>query len=261
MGRSNQRFGVCGRCHQGSNPFVHIIEEGEVTHVNRVAVLVLLAACGRGDSRGNDSAAALSAAQNAPAAVQAPQTRRTGPADLTKPLDQYTGDELFALANGQRFTGGNTRARPCRGPGCSGVRARTTRVNVEAIVGEDSVGGGNIGPFGTIVSRGRNLGTEPDLLYGMRPGNRYMYFLIVFADTGGTARWQIEQLEINGNTRTHSPLASGRVQYCNHPFVRGARADFRTCEQGDVIRQASFQAGDPPWWWSCTMGCCVAAAD
>jgi hypothetical protein len=240
-------------------PFVHIIEEGEVTHVHRVAALVLLTACAKGDNRSNDSAAALSAVPNAAPAVQAPQTRRTGPADLTKPLDQYTGDELFALANGQRYTGGNTRNRPCRGPACIGVRARTTRVNVEALVGEDSVGGGNIGPFGTIVSRGRNLGQEPDAMYGMLPGNRYMYFLIVFADTGGTARWQIEQLEINGNTRAHSALATGRVQYCDHPFQRGPRADFRTCAQDGVVRQASFlQGSGDPWWFNCMSGCCVA---
>lgn len=234
-----------------------------MTRVHRVAVAVLLAACSKGETRSNSAAGGASQVAQVPAQVQAPQTRATGPGDLTKPLDQYTGDELFALVNSLQYVGGVTRDRRCRDlPGCGGGNPTVrTRLNLEAIAGEDSVGGGNIGPFGTIVVRARNLGTAPDAMYGMRPGNRFQYFLIVFADTGNTARFQLEQLEVVGNNRTHTTLTAGRLIGCNHPFVRGARADFRTCAQPPLIRPASFVQGgeDPPMWFACQQGCCVAS--
>lgn len=230
-----------------------------MTHVHRGAVLLLLAACTKGDTRSTDSASGTAAAGAQPLVAQ---QRAAAPGDLTKPLDQYTGDELFALVSSLQYTGGVTRQRPCRNlPGCGGGNpTRNTQVNIEAIATEDSIGGGNVGPFGTIVARGRNIGGAPERLYGMQPGNRYQYFLVILPDTGGTNRWQIEQLEVVGNNRTHSPLVTGRVRGCNHPFVRGARTDFRTCEQPPLIRPASFVQGpiDPPWWYACPVGCCIA---
>ena len=232
-----------------------------MTRVHRVAVAVLLAACSKGDGRPADSAGGTTQRASTTALVQVPQGRRTGPADLTKPLAQYTGDELLAFVDSLQYVGGVTRDRRCRDlPGCGGGNPTVrTRLNVEAIAGEDSVGGGNIGPFGTIVVRARNLGTAPDAMYGMRPGNRFRYFLIVFADTGGTARFQLEQLEVVGNNRTHTTITTGRITACNHPFVRGARADFRTCAQPSLIRPASFVQGgeDPPMWYGCPQGCCI----
>jgi hypothetical protein len=234
-----------------------------VTHVARVAVLVSLAACAKGDTRSNaDSSAGTSAVQNAPQALVG-QQRTAAPGDLTKPLAQYTGDELFALVSSLQYTGGVTRTRGCRNlPGCGGGNpTRNTQVNVEAIATEDSIGGGNVGPYGTIVARGRNIGGAPEALYGMMPGNRYQYFLVILPDSGGTNGWQIEQLEIVGNTRTHASLVNGRVRGCGHPFVRGARTDFRTCAQPPLIRPALFvqPAIDPPWWYTCPDGCCIAS--
>ena len=232
-----------------------------MTHVRRGAVLLLLVACSKGETKATDSASGTSATARAPQSLAA-QQRAAAPGDLTKPLDQYTGDELNSLVASLQFTGGVTRARRCRDlPGCNGGNpTRDTRVNVEAIAGEDSIGGTNVGQFGTIVARGRNIGGARESMYGMRPGNRYQYFLIILPDTGGTNRWQIEQLEVVGNNRTHAPLASGRTRGCNHPFVPGARTDFRSCAQPPLVRPASFVQAidDSPWWYACPAGCCTA---
>jgi hypothetical protein len=220
------------------------------------AALVALAACGRKDGSTTDSAG-LSVAQVA-AAQRAP-----GPGELTKPLADYTGEEFYQLTQGLQYAGANERTRRCRGQGCDGGSpARNTRLRVEGIVGEDSVDVANVPEFGVIVSRGRNLGGLPDAMYGMRPGNRYSYFLVILPPTaaGGAARWQIEQLDVAGTNRSHSPLTTGFALGCNHPFRRGPVADFRTCADTSAIRPAStrLQGGrESPWWFNCDDGCCT----
>lgn len=223
--------------------------------------LVLSTACSKADNRAADSAAGASA--QAQTLVAQPQ-RPPGPGELTKPLADYTGDELNALVQSLQYAGANTRARRCQGlPGCGGGNpTQRTRLLVEGVVGEDSVSsnGTQVPRFGVIVSRGRNLGGARDAMYGMRPGNRYQYFMVVLPDTGNTARWQIEQLETVGNSRTHSALAVGRVQGCNHPWTPGAKADFRTCAQAPVRGASTLlpQQGEDPWWYGCQQGCCIS---
>ena len=224
--------------------------------LRRVAGLVLLTvACSKGDSRASDSAAAPAAAQT-PARALVAQQRPPGPGALTKPIADYTGDELFALMQSLQYAGPNERARRA-GPAGN----QTTRVRVEGVVNEDSTVLGAVPQFGVIVSRGRNLGSARESLYGMLPGARYTYLLIVLPGTGNTARWQIEQLDVNGNARSHSSLATGTFVGCDHrPWVRGAAADFRTCADSTVRPASMFplQGGDPPWWVKCEEGCCIA---
>ena len=46
------------------------------------------------------------------------------PGALTKPIEQYTGDELYAFVQRLSFSGGPERDRRCRNaPGCEGVAA------------------------------------------------------------------------------------------------------------------------------------------
>jgi hypothetical protein len=220
------------------------------------AAMLILAACSKPADRANDSAAGATTA--------VPQ-RPPGPGELTKPLADYTGDELYALVQTLQYAGANTRVRRCQGlPGCSvGNPPTTTRVMVEGVVGEDSVPArGAIPRYGVIVVRARNLGGQRDAMYGMRPGNRFQYFLVVLPDTGGLARWQLEQLEVVGNNRTHSALAVGRILGCNHPFVRGARADFRTCNDPPLrpASTAAFQGLESPIWYGCEDGCCYTTS-
>lgn len=220
--------------------------------------LLALAACGRNDSRSADSAARLNVAQGPGGAA-----RTAGPGELTKPLADYTGEEFHQLTQTLQYAGASERTRRCRGQGCeTGNPPNTTLVRVEGIVGEDSVDLANVPQFGVIVSRGRNVGGLPDAMYGMRPGAPFSYFLVILppAAAGGAARWQIEQLDVQGSNRSHSPLTTGFARGCNHPFRRGPGSDFRTCADTSVFRPAALRlqaGGEAPWWFNCDDGCCT----
>jgi hypothetical protein len=82
---------------------------------------------------------------------------------------------------------------------------------------------------------------------------------------GGTASasWRLEELITTQGQRAHRTIASGVFRGCNHPYVRGARADFKTCAQAAATRPASFGSTlqtdiDPPMWFACGFGCCIA---
>lgn len=205
------------------------------------------------------------------------QGRRTLPGDLTKPIDQYSGDEFFALVSSLNYTGGQTRARRCSGnPACG--QALRTNTRVDAVATEDSLSPGNLPQFGVVALRAIVNGQNTEAMYGMLPNGpdgRYSYYLIVLPGPNGTATWRLEQLNIQGQTRTHSALRTGRFTPCNHAFVPGARADFRTCaeaaqgaaasaQQTSVFRYASMstmpmrQGTEPPIWIGCASGCCTA---
>jgi hypothetical protein len=78
---------------------------------------------------------------------------------------------------------------------------------------------------------------------------------------GGNS-WRLEELDQQAGTWSHRMIAGGRLNGCNHPFVRGARADFKTCAQGAGGATFSFassmQGFDAPMWISCASGCCTA---
>jgi hypothetical protein len=193
-------------------------------------------------------------------------TRRALSGDLTKPLAQYTGAQFAALVQPLRYGQGATRARRCRGPEECRAAGRRVQVRVEAVFDADSLGPGALGPFGVIAARLRNTGAEMEARYNMRGGAQYVYYLIVVPGQNNTVRWILEELDTQGSAATHRTVASGRFLGCNHPFVRGARADFRTCAESGAAR-ASFlpvsfgaQGGleDPPIWIGCISGCCIA---
>jgi len=200
--------------------------------------------------------------------------RRAGSGDLTKAIDQYSGDEFFALVNALAYTGGQERARRCSGdPGCGNTLR--TNVRVDGVVTEDSLSAGNVPPFGTVAAKAVVRGQQTEAMYGMLPNGsdgRYSYYLIVMPGAPGAATWRLEELNIQGNTRSHRMLRSGAFTPCNHPYVAGARADFKTCAQaaagtasaqrGAMFINASFsptrQGTEPPLWIGCASGCCTA---
>ncbi len=214
-------------------------------------------------------AVAAGAPREAPASQG--QGRRALPGDLTKPIDQYTGDEFFALVNGLNYTGGQERARRCSGNAECGNTARTN-VRVDAVTGEDSLSTGNLPAFGVVAMRAIVRGNDTEAMYGMQsagPNGRFSYYLIVTAAGPGAATWRLEELNVQGDTRTHRALRTGRFSQCNHAFVRGARADFKTCAEaaasaagGVRFLNASFsspmQGVEPPFWIGCASGCCTA---
>jgi hypothetical protein len=196
-----------------------------------------------------------------------PAARAATSGDLTKSLDAYSGDEFFNLVRGLNYSGRSDRQRKCRGSAaCAG--GQKINVHVEAVADADSLGTGNLGQFGVIAARAVNHGNdnETEDRYNMQAGARHSYFLIILPAAPGAATWKLEELDVQGNTRAHHTVANGRVTPCNHPFVHGARADFKTCAQatGGEFTQVLFERSrsrgniDPPFWYSCASGCCEA---
>ena len=193
--------------------------------------------------------------------------RRALSGDLTKPLAQYTGAQFAALVRPLRYGQGATRSRRCRGPiECTG--GRQVSVRIDAVADADSLGPGNLGQYGVVAARLRNTGPEMEARYNMRAGAEYTYYFIVTSAGPGNLVWIVEELDTQGATVAHRTVASGRFVGCNHPFRRGARADFSTCANSPArAGRATFspvlftrQGGpdDPPIWMGCALGCCVA---
>jgi hypothetical protein len=226
--------------------------------------VVLTAACGKG---GEKAKSETTAAAPPPAAAAAPSPP---PGTLTKPIDQYTGDEFYALTQGLQYGGGGTHGRRCRGrAGCRGPNAKdSTRIQVEGIVGDDSLSATTLGVNGVLAMRLHNVGSYADSMYNTRPGAQYENYLIVLpVPNSASATWRLEELTTTPGSRSHRMISSGKLRECpKHAFQRGPHADFKTCEQADNLRPASFSRnalplqGDlgPPAWFGCAFGCCTA---
>lgn len=227
----------------------------------RVPVLGLavavIAGCGKSDRQQRVDTAAQAPAANVgggrPAAL---------PGALSQPIDSMSGDQLFDLAHRLNFVGGNERQRRCRGNrACAGPRpTQFVRLRIDAVDQEDSLRANGIPANGVIAARVLNRGQAADSMYGTRPG-AYEYYYVIVPATAGGATWRLEEVT-TGVPRQHRRIASGRFHECGHPFVRGARADFKTCEQAAAARPAAFGLpqtdGDAPIWIGCAFGCCTA---
>jgi hypothetical protein len=224
-------------------------------------VVAMSVACGKGSEKGKPESTAA-AAPPAAAPAQAPGT-------LTKPIDQYTGDEFYAFTQQLQYGGGGTHGRRCRGrSGCRGANPRdSTLIQVEGIAGDDSLSATGLPANGVLALRALNQGTYADSMYNTRPGAQYENYLIVLpVPNSATATWRLEELTTTPGSRSHRMIAQGKITECpRHPFQRGPHADFKTCQQADNLRPASFrrsavmQGGlGPPAWFGCAVGCCTA---
>lgn len=231
-----------------------------------VAVLVVLAACGKADNRAaqGDTTAAGSAAATAARSLAAAR-RAQLPGELTKPISQYSGAELQALVQGLTFVGGAERSRRCKdSPGCGGTNpSQRTSVRVDAVDGVDSLSTTNIPQYGIVALRALNRGKATESMYNMKAGGQYEYYLIVLPGgvNGASATWQLQEVH-KGAAPTHAGVMTGSFKGCDHPFVRGARADFKSCANA-TVRPASFgnllqTDGQDPLWISCAQGCCIS---
>ena len=188
------------------------------------------------------------------------------PGSLQKPLTQYTGDEFYTLAHSLTYTGGAEAQRRCRGQAaCRGPNPTMhTRVRVDAVSGEDSLSAPTLPANGVIAVRALNRGQAADSMYNTQPGSQYEYYLIVTPTSPSTANWSLEELTTTPARRSHRTVSSGSFKQCGHPFVRGARADFKTCSQAALMHKAAFTllpqsgVGDAPIWFACAEGCCTA---
>ena len=191
------------------------------------------------------------------------------PGTLTKSIDAYTGDEFYDLVKKLSFSGGQDRQRNCKNDqGCGGASpTKHTNVRVDAVTTQDSIDASSAGQYGTVYVRALNKGGAPEARYGMLPGSKYEYYMIITADsTGRGMRWRLEQLDTTPKARAHSSFGTGAFVPCNHKWAAGARADFKTCANAasahdSVIRLGlALQAGGgDPIWAECAMGCCTGS--
>ncbi|MES2180399.1 MAG: hypothetical protein V4550_21285 [Gemmatimonadota bacterium] len=225
---------------------------------------VLFTACGKGDAPPADSAASAAAAAPRSLVGAAPAAPAAMPGALTKPIEQYTADEFAAFVKKLQYVGAHERQRNCKGnPGCDGPRANVhTRVLVDAVATQDSLSATTTPQFGVVYIHAINKGNQQEKRYGFLPGPQIEYYVIVTAQ-GGAMTWTLEQLDTKANTLTQT--GTGRFTGCNHAWVAGAQADFKTCANAASGRDSLVKLGrllqggdDDPLWTACSTGCCTA---
>jgi hypothetical protein len=235
------------------------------------AVGLVSLACSKSDAPPADTtaktpdttAAGAVGPQSLVGAVRGLKKNKPLPGDLTKPIDDYTGEEFSALVKKLKYVGGHERQRKCKNdPGCSG--SKRTAVLVDAVATQDSIAPSNTPPFGLVYVRAINKGNAPEARYGLLPSNKqYEYYMIVTDDSAGTGMlWRMEQFD--KKARTHSKFGEGKFVSCNHTWVAGAQADFKSCANSAAAHDSVVKLGlnlqtfdGEPIWASCANGCCI----
>ena len=242
----------------------------------RLGVVALVAAALAGctakeaprDSARADSAAAGGASPTPANSLAAAPPSAALPGALTKPIDQYTGDEFYEFVQRLGWGGGVEERRQCRGnPACNGENpARVTRVRVDAVDGQDSISAATVPANGVVAVRAINRGDLVEDRYGFRPERNLEYYVIVLPGAGPNGTWRIEELDTTAGARRHTSFGTGTFRPCNHPFQRGRvnRANFYTCANspgaaGSVQRSNLMMFAPPrdPVWIDCAAGCCI----
>jgi len=238
--------------------------------VGIVVVALSIAACAPKD-KAPDTARADSGAGAPPppnTLATIPPAAATLPGQLTKPIDQYSGDEFYELVQHLKWGGGADRERACKGdPGCGGEKpSKHTLVRVDAVDGQDSLSALGVPTNGLVAIRALNKGSAVENRYGFKPEKKLEYYLIVLPGGKDAGTWRLEELDTTPGARKHSSAGTGTFKPCNHPFQpkRVNRANFYTCadsHMSDSVQKAGMVMFDPksdPLWTSCAQGCCLA---
>ena len=228
----------------------------------RIALALVAIGCSKGDAPPADSARKLA---TSPAATPAP-TQKVMPGELTKPIESYTGDELYDFVKRLHFSGGAERERKCKNdPACDNAKApKRTKVQVDAVATQDSISPSTTPKFGVVYIRAINKGDAEEARYSMKPGSNLEYYMIVLPDSTSKMKWQLEMLDTTPKARRHASIGSGQFQSCYHAWVAGARADFKTCANAAAKHDSVVKLGlalqgvaDDPMWAACAGGCCI----
>ena len=166
-------------------------------HVALASAAVLVAlACSKSDAPPKDTAKPAAAAGATAAATPQPlagaarglrRARKAWPGDLTKPIDDYTGDEFHDFVKRLSYAGGHERQRRCkktlaaRAQSRRGTRRCWWTPSPRRIPSAPS----NTHQFGVVYVRAINKGDAPEERYGMLPGKQYEYYMIITADSSG----------------------------------------------------------------------------
>jgi len=254
-----------------------LVSRYSVIPVARLGLAVLVAAvaltaCSSRERAPDSARADTTAAGGTPATpanslATTPNTAAL-PGALTKPIEQYTGDEFYDFVQKLQWGGGVETERKCKGnAGCDGTNpSRQTRVRVDAVDGQDSISVTTVPANGVVSVRASNRGTLAEDRYGFKPGRNLEYYMIVLPGSGGNGRWQFEELDTTPGARRHVSIGTGTFRPCNHPYRRGRvnRANFYTCANsptGDSVQTSNlmmFARFHDPVWTACAAGCCIA---
>lgn len=229
----------------------------------RAALVLLVAGCSKGDAPPKDSAALLPSKT-----LAAPAPAAKLPGELTKSLDSYSGDEFYTLVQALPFTADSVRDRKCKNdPACaSSPKPKKIKVGVSAVNGQDSLSAGTTPKFGVVYIRAINKGDAEEALYSMKPGKQFEYYMVVLPDSAGGMKWRLEQLDTTAGARRHASIGTGAFRGCDHAWVKGARADFKTCASSATMHdsvvklglmQQNANDGSDPMWAACSYGCCI----
>lgn len=190
------------------------------------------------------------------------------PGELTKPLDQYSGDEMYDFVRKLSWGGGADVERKCKDdPSCDGEKPATqTLVRVDAVDGQDSISAINLPKYGAVGMRALNRGKQVEERYGFKPAKNLEYYLVVLPGDQKAGKWQLEELDTTPGARKHTTVKSGTFTPCNHPFQpkRVNRANFYTCtdsHMSDSVQKSGLKMFAPPkdpLWMDCAQGCCMA---
>lgn len=189
------------------------------------------------------------------------------PGVLTKPIDQYSGDEFYEFVQRLKWGGGVEKDRKCKGdPACDGTKpSKHTAVRVDAVDGQDSISATTVPANGVVAVRALNRGTLAEERYGFKPEKKLEYYMIVLPGSGGNGRWQFEELDTTPGARKHTSVGTGTFKPCNHPYRPGRvnRANFYTCANSpttDSVQKSNlmmFDFNTDPIWVDCAAGCCI----
>lgn len=156
----------------------------------------------------------------------------------------------------------------------------TTPVEICAAADARLYGPGNASPRGQPVARMRNLGTEPDTRWGLRP--RRVYVIAIHSDAAGTG-YKIWPERGGGPIRTGTyypcghggespPTSSATFGACTDSFVKHAVPQPGALASAEALRgpmageapavpgHALYDRLNGPAWVSCTDGCCTTDA-
>ena len=225
-----------------------------------VALAFVVVGCSKSDAPQKDTGKMAVAS---PAAAR-PSAPRVMPGALTKPIEAYTGDEFHDFVTKLQFTGGVERERKCKNdPACEAAKnPKRTKVFVDAVVTQDSIAPATVPEFGVVYVRAVNKGDAEEARYGLKPGPSLEYYSIIMRDSAGGMKWRLEMFDTKA--RQHAAAGTGPFRSCNHAWVAGAKADFKTCANASVghdsvktLGLALQSADNDPLWAACASGCCV----
>ena len=209
-------------------------------------IIILVAACARKDSAPPPDSGTAAAPRPATASRSATSARGpVFPGALVKPIDSYTGDELYTFTSQLTYAGSHERDRDCKNSsGCEGPKpTKKTKVQVSAVATQDSLAESNVPEFGVVYARAINKGADEEARYGFRADKTVRYYMIVQRDmpAGGCG----------GGSRSSIPRRHDATRRSARASSRRAAMPGRPAPARISRRATCRSAATPSSRWNC----------